>query len=124
MKERIVYLDILKCIAMFFVYCLHCGDVSGRGYAFAFYSVPIFFFVSGCCEYLHKEEKLFAEIFRKIKAILVPWLFLSIMNACFVSFEVGTFDTLKNNLLITLKGDIRNTALSPGLWFLTCLFVG
>lgn len=123
MKERIVYFDVLKCILMFLIYSAHCGDALGRGYFFAFYSVPTFFFVSGCCESFHKDESLLVDIFRKIKTILLPWWFLSVLNCCFVSFEVGSLEALKSNLLITIKGDIRNTALSPGLWFLTCLFV-
>ena len=123
MKKRIDYLDVLKCVAIFLVYCLHCGDVFGRGYAFAFYSVPTFFFVSGCCESLHRNESILDEIFKKIKTILIPWFFLSVLNCCFVSLEAWNFDTVIDYSMITIKGDIRNTALSPGLWFLTCLFV-
>lgn len=55
LNKRIEYLDVAKALGIFSIYVLHFGSDGGYGYLFAFYSVALFFFISGCSESMSRQ---------------------------------------------------------------------
>lgn len=123
MKERVFYLDVAKALGMFAVFYGHYGPQGGYGYAFAFYSIPLFFFVSGWTDEMMGEMKTREYLVKKVRTVLTPYFI-------FAFFSIGV-NVLKTNSLEfvriwgsqVVQGCIRNTFFAGTLWFLSCLFV-
>lgn len=122
-EERIIYLDIMKALGIFSIYFLHFGRVGGFGYLFGFYSVSLFFFVSGCAESISKELDTRLYIKKKLRTIVLPYFIFAIASVGINLIKENSFEGSKSYFLQILNGCIRNVFFAPGLWFLTCLFV-
>lgn len=122
-KERLRYLDVARALGIFFVYFGHYGTVGGYGYPFAYYSIPLFFFLSGCSEAMGKELSIADAIKKKVKSILMPWISFAIMSIAVMVIDLNSYDGIVNWIKLVVKGCIRNEFFAGGLWFLTCLFV-
>lgn len=122
-KERLKYLDVAKALGIFFVYFGHYGTAGGYGYPFAYYSIPLFFFLSGCSEAMGKDMPILEAIKKKVKTILIPTLSFAIISIIVASIDLNSYGGVVSWIKIVVKGCIRNEFFAGGLWFLTCLFV-
>ncbi|MBQ9945242.1 MAG: acyltransferase family protein [Clostridia bacterium] len=124
-KKRIDYLDILKFFGILFIYVGHFLGNAGHLYKFVFeFHVPLFFFLSGCTENLSKDTSIIKSIYKKFKGILVPFYVFSVVSIVFAVLIYGEdLSFVKEALIATLKGSVRNEYFASSLWFLSCLFV-
>lgn len=129
-KERLYYLDNLKCFAMVLVILGHCyfhviyptaNDVIHT------FHVPIFYLISGMILGLKatKVKKLEFNLLSKIKAYMIPYFVFSLLYAIVVSvfkFPFGKDEMLKNfkDLVVNL---LRMDGGATATWFLPCLLV-
>lgn len=122
-KKRIYYLDVAKAFGIYAVYFLHLGAVGGHGYPFAFYSVPLFFFLAGCTESLSDKQSLGSIIRKKVHSILLPWAVFAVLSLVIFVITGDSISGSRKQLGFIAKGCVRNTFFAGALWFLTCLFV-
>lgn len=123
MKQRINYLDIAKALGMVAVYFAHYGSQGGYGYAFAFYSIPLFFFISGWTDGMMGEMKTREYLQKKVRMILVPYFIFAVLSIGVHILKINTLEFTKIWGLQVIKGCIRNTFFAGTMWFLSCLFV-
>lgn len=123
MKQRINYVDIAKALGMFAVYFLHYGPQGGYGFAFAFYCVPLFFFVSGWADGMVGEMKTREYLLKKVRRILAPYFIFAALSIGLHILKINTVEYAKIWGVQVIKGCIRNTFFAGTMWFLSCLFV-
>ncbi len=127
MKKRMPWLDIAKFIGMFFIYIGHFTTAAGRFYPFVVtFHVPMFFFLSGCSEWLSKQDPFPKFLWKNTKTLLIPLFLFSFasvaINFIYCSLSGKTFDLL-SSLHHICNGNIRVHFYAASLWFLSCLFV-
>lgn len=125
LKKRVEWIDIAKFVGIFAIYLGHFGQTAGLAYSFVFsFHVPLFFFISGCMSNYDKETNIWKFIVKRFQAIMIPFYifgFLSIfLNVIIHNMGLGW---IKEQVILVLKGCIRNSFFAGGLWFLSCLFV-
>lgn len=123
LSVRIKYLDVAKALGIFSIYFLHFGPAGGYGYLFSFYSVTLFFFISGCSASMSREIGTWSYVKKKLRTIIIPWFIFSLASVGEDLIKNNSYEGIKEQLFHILKGCIRNSFLAPALWFLTCLFV-
>ena len=125
MKERIKWIDVVKCFGIFGIYLGHFGDLAGRSYSFALtHFIALFFLASGCMENYNHETNFVKYLVKKIKTIMVPfWVFAIIAGLITLIYTNQDFSYVKGMIKEVGLGVIRNTYAAASLWFLTCLFV-
>ena len=109
---------------MFFIYLGHYGVVTGNAYNWVFsFHVCLFFYLSGCLENFN-HKTILENIQKKVINILIPFFFFAILGILYNAVLRNTNVYIHENLMLLLKGDIRNHInFGGGLWFLSCLFV-
>ncbi len=136
MKNRIIWIDTLKCIGIFFVVLAHntvsqknMDNLSNWIYSF---HMPLFFFISGFLFNPEKYGGLKNIIMRKARTLLVPYFIFSLITYLFWIFILRRFGeaskldiTWWKPLVGTLYGNGFDNWLAHNtvLWFLVCLFV-
>lgn len=125
MKERIKWIDVVKCFGIYGIYVLHFGELAGKSYPFLLtHLVALFFVAAGCMENYNQETNFFKYFIKKFKTIMIPfWVFAAI--AAVVTIIYSNCDTTLVGGMVKEVGlgVIRNTYQAAALWFLTCLFV-
>ena len=121
-KERIAWIDVAKTIGMFAIILGHFKENAGHAYKFVYmFHIALFFFLSGCT-YNFKKMKILEYIKDKIKKLLIPFIFFSVI---FIIVKIimtnGDISVLKSNLLNLSMGILKGTGYG-GLWFISCLF--
>ena len=97
--------------------------MSGLIYVFA-YHVPLFFFLSGCMDTLDKEQNYFKYVWKKLKAIIIPYYGFAFLIILLQTLAVNAdFHTILHWVKIVLLGCMRNEFFAGSIWFLTCLFI-
>lgn len=122
-KERLVYLDLGRGLAMIAVILCHIYNNNMADVWFCSFHVPLFFIISGCLiRYTRESEKSIGEILiKKIKNIIFPYITFNIVYIC---FSFIAFDSSRN--IFSLKSNIISTVIMRGcgaLWFLPALFI-
>ena len=116
MKERILFLDYARTIALFLVVFAHLYSVDSnvKLYIYAFH-MPFFFLASG---FLHKEDNLKHLISKLSRRLLIPF--------CIFLFIGYLFHTLAahSSVLGSITGILlgKSIAANDILWFLLVLF--
>lgn len=123
MKQRICYLDVAKALGMFVVYFSHYGPQGGYGHSFAFYSIPLFFFVSGWTDEMMGEMKTREYLLKKVRTILAPYFLFAAFSIGIIVLEMNALGAVQEWCFQVMQGCIRNTFFAGTLWFLSCLFV-
>jgi len=98
--------------------------VTGNAYNWVFsFHVCLFFYLSGCLENFN-HKTILENIQKKVINILIPFFFFAILGILYNAVLINTNVYIHENLMLLLKGDIRNHInFGGGLWFLSCLFV-
>ena len=129
MKNRIKWLDIAKCLGIFFVFIGHLGKESGLIYSFVWqFHVPLFFFLSGCSERIvdnklkNKTISIKDYFLKNFKKIMIPFFMFSFLSMVLFFILRNSGDNIKEVFMIVLNGNIRNEFIAYSLWFLSCLF--
>lgn len=124
-RQRIDWLDVLKCIGMFEIFIGHIS-ASGEGWINLVFSshVPLFFLMSGFTESFHETCGFLETAKNKTIKILIPFYFFCLLSIIVFALD----DPLLNasgirTLLYTvfIEGAIRNHGLGS-VWFLSCLW--
>lgn len=134
MKQRIIYIDILKIVAIFFVTWGHTLSQFGThtqfvgletDWIFSFH-MPLFAVLSGMCFSAPTDCKLWNPIWKKTKALLIPniiwcFLFYIAMHGAYMclQFILGKNAIYQGNLF----ADWWNALCVEGWWFLRALFL-
>lgn len=115
MKERLLYFDQMKGLAMVLVVMGHVmlfafQIESSRSFQFIYFHMPLFFYISGYLAYkrIDSIKELGNRILHRGVFLLVPYLVFSILYGIFVNWS--------NIVSILLHG-------RSGYWFLYYLFV-
>lgn len=126
MRERVKWVDTAKFLGIFAIYLGHFFEDAGKAYMFVYqFHVPLFFFLSGCMEYYRKPDISFKDFFvRKSKSLLIPFYVFALLSVCvYVILLDLPLSSIGSQLILIMKGCVRNTFIVHGLWFLSCLFV-
>ena len=127
-RERLLWLDQLRGIAMFFVVIGHVAlPKSVNTYIYAFH-MPIFFMISGMTHRANKYPTFSACVKDKAKKLLLPHVF---MNIAMLPVWILNFKLLTNaspTLFELFKGiffsnNLKYQTPSNATWFLVTLFV-
>ena len=118
--NRILWLDVAKCLGMVAIYCGHYNTDS---FVWLFH-VPFFFLLSGFSESMNEETRASANLKKCVKSLLVPYFALAIFVAWIHAIEYrSTTEYLSMLSEWLLQGAIRNVyAPAVPMWFITCLF--
>lgn len=112
-KERLLWVDQARSIAMVCVYIAHCGIRTYYNALFVYIFIPIFFFLSG---YLKSDnydgKKLVARI---AKRLIIPYAFFSS-----IPYLLRAIKRLDVNVCLDMVIDIVT---GRGMWFFACLIV-
>ena len=138
-KDRTIFLDNMRAIAIFMVVAVHsmgyCGELLGDKDWISFIvhtiSVPVFFLVDG---YLFAQKNSFSMKYKYLTYIkksghrlLVPWLFfVSAYSVLRYIFELNGFLPEKILLGLPIFDVIKNSygsVIAPQLYFLFSLFI-
>ncbi len=124
MGKRIDWIDVLKFCGIFAIYVGHFGTISGEAYEFVFsYHVPLFFFASGVFANKSCPENFLQFVWKKIKAIVLPYFFFSILSLIVIICDSSPSPHDILDMLLDCLLGIRNHLFASPLWFLPCLFV-
>lgn len=117
--ERIVWIDNIKAIAIFFVVMGHCIDtVVIKSYIYTFH-MHLFFFVAGV---VFSERYGFAKFcIKRIKTLLVPYFIFSIINYLFYLLRRVYGET--PDLTTSPVQEFVNIFTWNQYWFLGTLFI-
>ncbi len=133
-QERVTYLDVAKAISISMVILGHCIIRMGNSSYLAWLNVviysfhmPVFFFVSGF--YFKSEEPLKIFLIKKIRTLLVPYVFfcgISFVCNLILAFSQGTAIEYLSSFCETRKIIMtiffsRESAFAE-FWFLPVLF--
>jgi len=122
LTKRLDWVDILKFLGILAVYLGHFGKYGGKSYAFVFiYHVPLFFFASGFFASKTKETNFWNFFLNKTKALILPYIFFSIINIILTSINANANAGAIIQMAKPYIYGVRNTIGS--LWFLPCIFV-
>ena len=122
-SDRVLWIDVAKCIGIFAIYLGHFGPAIGKLYVFVFqFHLPLFFFLSGAVQIFHQRS--FAENLRVVtKRLLLPFFFFGLLFLCVNTVLTHSLSSLGQDLLGLAQGGIRNHFPAGSLWFLTCLWL-
>lgn len=133
-NNRLDWLDVLKCLAMFAVICGHAATNDAAGslkfYIYSFH-MPLFFIVSGMTLHLQlsRREYSFADIFKnKCRTLLLPYLIFNLLTIPLWLCYFRLFDPEAGSLSGLLTAIVYSNPTWSSLpisasWFLTTLFL-
>jgi acyltransferase len=132
MANRLLWVDTLRAIGMFFVVLVHTGRIQELPiliYIKSFF-VPLFFFVSGLFakELFYRDS--FLNVIKKLgKRLIIPYTFFGLVSYflwlfLLRYFKDQPFDPFKSLLGIFYSSSSGSwISYNGALWFFTCLFV-
>ncbi len=123
MKKRILYLDIIKVLALLFVIFNHCDDILISSYMYIriihnslFYlsksAVPLFLMVSGAL--LMDKNDSISKIFRRIIRVLIPLIIITI---------IWTITHAKNINILCMMDPFNVNYFPYWLWYLQAIIL-
>lgn len=119
---RYAWLDVMKLLAMYFVYVVHYSGMGRYGILLLAALVPCFFFASGFTVYRHADDAFLPFLFTRLRRIIWPYFvfgFLSLAVRIFVlEMSMGEIIAWVRSFLYGSRANIPVAA----LWFLPCLF--
>lgn len=118
-ESRIEWIDIAKGLGILFVMLGHCYLDTKYTFWFISFHMALFFFLSGYT--FRIKEKYFSFLNKKIKLLLVPYLFFVIVTMLCNGLLAATHGNNYNVIGIAKLYLIQNRYTL--LWFLTCLFI-
>ena len=130
--KRTEWIDNAKGIAIICVILGHLGVCNILTNVIYTFHIPLFFIVSGYYLTNRIQEIKFKDfIKKKIKRLIIPYIFFSVILLIFYNITSKYIEITPNcknidyinsflNIFIELK---RNTLIRCHLWFLTCLFI-
>jgi acyltransferase len=131
MAERILWIDTLRAIGIFFIVLIHTGRVH-ESYILACiksWIVPLFFFVSGLLIDQHSYKVSFINFVKKLGGkLVVPYIFFSLIGYFYWllllrHFKNQPFDPFWSSIGILYGSECGNLLSgNSALWFFTCLF--
>lgn len=128
-KPRIVWIDILRGIMMFFVVYGHCTVWKGmEKYIFTFH-MPAFFFISGLSFSFNKETDPLKYLLKKLRTLMVPYVLLNlyVTPLYYVNVRTGAnpdmpfYKLLLGMLVSNVDSELHMP--SDTTWFIPCLFL-
>ncbi|WP_273212125.1 acyltransferase family protein [Runella zeae] len=114
-KVKIQWIDILKGIGIILVVLGHTGIPWFFSKWIYSFHMPLFFFVSGVL-FIPDKYKCLTFIVRKLRTLLIPYLFFSLINFFLANFlKISNFELSLAELFFGWNG--------LALWFVPVLFV-
>lgn len=132
MRDRILWIDSLRAIGIFFVVLIHTGRIHNPlilNYIKSFF-IPLFFFISGIVANKQSYQTSLKEFIKNIsQRLLIPYLFFSLTSYFIWLFILRYFKDIPFKPLRYLIGIIYSSgsgnwlSFNISLWFFTCLFI-
>lgn len=122
-RQRIEWLDLAKGIGILCVVFGHTHIPYLAGYLIYPFHVPLFFVLSGFC-FRRKENENFGNfLLKKIKTLLVPYAFFSLIWIVYESVVSVINDGFNLNYLINEIFLYAKQDHLHAIWFITCIFL-
>lgn len=122
MKQRLKWVDVVRCFGIFAIYLGHFGDQAGHAGQFVTnHYVEVFFFISGCLA--QRTSQPFGKYVKKIcSELLLPWLFFSMLSVVFhgIYMDASVGEVLAQLKVVAL-GTVVDQFVAGSLWFFMCL---
>lgn len=118
-KKRIDWIDKAKGIGIILVMLGHCYLSNDLTFWFFSFHMPLFFLLSGYT--FSGKGKYFDFLKKKMKTLLVPYIFFVIITMCCNGILAITHNS-SYAIIAILKLYILQCRYTP-LWFITCLFI-
>lgn len=128
-KERVLYLDLLKCLGMFIVVQGHIHtDYGWFSLPLHSFVIPLYFFLSGLTFRRSKFPNFKSFLKHRLKSLMLPYFIFSIATWCvwagynyIIKTDVNYLFPLLQTIFAQGSGNflIHNVP----LWFVPCLFV-
>lgn len=134
-KQRIEWIDVMRCIAMYLVVLGHANPKRGTpdtyGYYIYSFHMPLFFMISGGAYYLQTKSKSFQfmdMVKNKTKALIWPYFTLNIIAFGIWILNFKILSHRSTSLWEVVAGIFYSnenvfTAPSNATWFLLTLFL-
>ena len=124
MRERLVWIDVVKILGIFAIYVGHFGQAAGNLYNFVFaFHVPLFFFVAGLFAATSTRLPWATFLVKKARELLLPFVAFTLLYLAVVVLQGNLGTAQIRPLLVPLALGIRNESPTMTLWFLPCLFI-
>lgn len=124
MRERLVWIDVVKILGIFAIYVGHFGQAAGNLYDFVFaFHVPLFFFVAGLFAATSTRLPWPTFLMKKARELLLPFVVFTLLYLAVVVLQGNLGAAQIRPLLMPLALGIRNESPTMTLWFLPCLFI-
>lgn len=128
-KQRILWIDILRGIAMFLVVYGHTSqNAEIKKYIYAFH-MPLFFIISGMTNIFEKEMTTKEFMLKKVKTLIIPYFLLNLLMLP-LTYINGNIGAVKKFTITELTiGTFYSNNLgsydapSNATWFITTLFL-
>lgn len=132
-KERLGWLDILKCIGMYLVVIAHAEEGFEADWRLVIYSfhMPMFFIISGMGCYLQLSKRTYtfeAFVKNKLKTLILPYFVFSFLalpihrlNFSILSDEKTTVSELIFGIFYSHQKMVTST--TNAMWFVPALFL-
>lgn len=117
-ENRIVEIDILKAIGMYFIVLGHILPPPDSIFLYVF-NVPLFFIISGCLTKRYSDNKRFLE--RVLQTLVVPCVILLMVSITSDYFFSGL--SLTDGVLRVLKAICGSQSNLGTLWFVYTLII-
>lgn len=121
-NARLSWIDIARSFGILAVVLCHTGFPYLQTYLVGPFEVTVFFFISGFLSYKTEQPALKTFITKKVKTILVPYIFFSTIWIVYdIVFKLVENDFTFTNFLRIVLSYVIQIRMKP-IWFLTCLF--
>lgn len=128
MSKRLSWIDVMKGVGMLLVIFGHASLPNEvRKYIYSFH-MPLFFCISGYLFNIKKYDGFNQFLKSKAKSLLIPYIFLSVLNYCYyfiLKILAHKFNEISLKPLIGVLVGIRDTEwtmCNGTMWFVLALF--
>ncbi len=116
------WIDVMKLIAIYFVYVVHYSGMGRYGLYFFLLLVPCFFFCSGFTAHRQSTSGILPFVVLKAKRIVWPYITFCALS---LVLRIIFIQMPLSDIIYWLEGALhggRNNVPVAALWFLPCLF--
>lgn len=137
-NKRIIWIDYIKALAIFFVVFGHMIDELAFNLPFLYvfiysFHVPLFFLISGFLFGIKqdiKQSSFKSYFMKKFKNIILPYFFFSLLislmhlaKAVIITHDFSFFTQLSNVDILLKTLLLTNESVFSNLWFFPCMFI-
>lgn len=115
--ERYLFIDYIRSFSIILMIIGHVGFSNALNKWISSFHMPVWFILAG---YLHNPLYAYVDyVYRKIRTLIVPFLFYGILNAFWSLYEIGDLRLIS---FIWPNSNKLQFSIAGALWFLPAIF--